>query len=167
MSSIRLFKPAYLFTGLVAAFILVGVIRAMAGHGLIKDLDKDADQMISWDEASAAGWSLAMFDLKDMDSDGYIDRDDLSSHALWAKSPMLDERILTAMDVDGDGQIQSKEGWWWSGKSFSKYDRNADGILSPKELSRVPRPKDPKLFKQKLLRARAKASQPSRVSHKT
>lgn len=167
MSGTRLFKPGYLLTGLVAALILVGVIRAMAGHGLIKDLDKDGDQMISWNEASAAGWGLAMFDLKDMDSDGYIDSDDLASHAQWAKSPMLDDRILSAMDVDGDGQIQSKEGWWWSGKSFSKYDRNADGVLSAKELSRIPRPKDPKLFKQKLLRARAKTEQPSRISNKT
>lgn len=107
-----------------------------AEHGLIRDLDQNGDSKLSWEEAQDAGWNKTMFDLKDMDKDGFINEKDLWDHTEWLKAPAVNSKIIQAMDTNVDGQIQRDE-WWW-GEDFSNFDLNKNGLLDTNELAKIP-----------------------------
>jgi len=77
-----------------------------------------------------------MFDLKDMNKDGFISEKDLWDHTEWLKAPAVNSQIVEAMDINSDGQIQRDE-WWW-GEDFSDFDLNKNDRLDTNELAKVP-----------------------------
>lgn len=142
-------KFAFSIAGFTLGFLFLGMTSVRAEHQLIKDMDHDGDKKLSWAEVEAIGWNKELFDLKDMNGDGFIDESDLWAHVAWTKKPILSKRILKAMDTDGDGKVQKHEQWWWGEKDFKKYDKNKDGVLGASELSKIPKATDPKAFKAK------------------
>lgn len=117
--------------------LALGAAQARAEHGLIKDNDKDGDTKLSWAEVEPIGWSKEMFELKDMDGDGFLSEKDLMSHVEWLKTPAVNPKIIQAMDGNGDGKVQKDE-WWW-GDEFAGYDLDQDGALDDKELAKLPK----------------------------
>lgn len=124
-------KKVILFT----IFALMSA-NVFAEHGLIRDLDKDGDSKLSWEEAQVAGWDKKMFNIKDMDQDGFINEKDLWDHNEWLKSPVVNSEIKQAMDKSGDGQIQRDE-WWW-GEDFANFDSDKNGTLDRTEITKIP-----------------------------
>lgn len=143
-------RLAFSIAGSALMFLLFGATSVRGAHQLITDLDQDGDKKLSWAEVEPIGWSKGAFDLKDMDSDGFIDEDDIWSHVAWAKKPILSKKIMEVMDTNGDGKIHLKsEQWQWEVEDFKRYDKNKDGVLDSKELSKIPKATDPKAFKAK------------------
>lgn len=124
-------------TTMAALALALGATAASAEHGLIRDNDKDGDQKLSWAEVEPIGWSKDMFELKDMDGDGFLSEKDLYAHVAWLKAPAVNPKIVKAMDLNGDGKV-SKDEWWW-GDEFAGYDTNKDGALDAGELAKLPK----------------------------
>lgn len=66
--------------------VVLGLTAASAEHGLIRDNDKDGDKKLSWAEVEPIGWSKYMFELKDMDGDGFLWQPDPEEVALIASA---------------------------------------------------------------------------------
>lgn len=132
-----------------------GPVAAWAEHGLIRDNDKDGDKRLSWAEVEPIGWSKEMFELKDMDGDGFLNEKDLWDHVAWMKTPAVNAKIIKAMDTNGDGLIQ-KDGdfWWWDDSDFARYDLNKDNVLDKAELAKIPKSSDQRKFKSKPKKAK-------------
>lgn len=124
---------------LCLVFVLLPVISATAQEGPMA-LDQDGDSRLTWQEAEQGGWNKDTFELKDMDSDGYVTDPDLKAHVDVTKTPVLNVKILKAMDKNKDKKISMDE-WWWGEKEFKQFDRDKNGILGPKELARIPKAK--------------------------
>lgn len=137
----------------MAMFALVlGLTAASAEHGLIRDNDKDGDKRLSWAEIEPIGWSKEMFELKDMNGDGFLSEKDLFDHVAWLKTPAVNAKIIKAMDANADGKIQKDE-WWW-GDEFAGYDKDKDGALDEGELAKISKASDQRKFKSKPKKAK-------------
>lgn len=123
-------------TAILLLILVVLGAPARAEHGLIRDHDADGDKKLSWKEIEPIGWSREIFELKDMDGDGFLSEKDLFDHVAWLKAPAVNSKIIKAMDSNGDGKIQKDE-WWW-GDEFAGYDADKDGALNQAELAKVP-----------------------------
>ncbi len=117
---------------------LIAATPSAWSHGLIRGHDSDGDGKLSWAEIEPIGWDRKMFDIKDMDQDGFLSEQDLWNHVAWTEKPCQNPEIIAAMDTSQDGKVQADE-WWWDEVDFKRYDKGSDGVLDAKELASIPK----------------------------
>lgn len=107
------------------------------GEFVNADTDVDLEDRFEYLDANNDGrverseWhsSLDAFRWLDRNNDGVLSRREVVGEA----STRPPDQFRNA-DVNGDGQVTRNE-WLWSRRSFDRYDRNGDGILSRAELA--------------------------------
>jgi hypothetical protein len=112
----------------LAGLLALSGSPVIAGSGLPKGLDADADGTVDLAEARKAAETL--FDKLDHDHDSTLDAKELRRR--------LTEGDLTAADLDKDGTLSKDEYLAVVEKRFNEADVDHDGTLTPKELRSKP-----------------------------
>ena len=102
----------------------------------LKAADKNADGMLSRDEAASLPFILKNFDAIDADRNGYITVEELHAFHAQHKGHRGHRGGLKALDKDGDGRISREEAAAAPrlAQNFAKIDTNGDGFLTKDEL---------------------------------
>jgi Ca2+-binding EF-hand superfamily protein len=101
------------------------------------DTDTDLEDRFEYLDANNDGrierseWhsSLDTFRWLDRNQDGVLSRREVAGNESTRQSDQFRN-----IDVNGDGRVTRDE-WQWSRRSFDRYDRNGDGVLSRAELA--------------------------------
>jgi Ca2+-binding EF-hand superfamily protein len=130
----------------ISKIILLSATFALASTGfnafagphidglMFAKMDKNADGVISRDEAAAFPRLVKHFDQIDTNHDGNISKEEMkAAHAL------KQAKHLKSMDVNNDGMISREEAANSPRlvKHFDRIDTNKDGLLSKEELVAV------------------------------
>ncbi len=116
------------------AFTSIGFNAFASPHGsgeVFAKIDKNADGLISRDEAAAFPRLIKHFDQIDTNHDGNISKEELQ-----AAHSLKQAKHLKSIDVNNDGMISRDEAANYPRliKHFDLIDTNKDGFLSKEEL---------------------------------
>ena len=106
----------------------MGMLGAMGGEQLLREVDTDRDGRMTQAEIDAA--VNARFTRFDADGNGRLSLDEFN--ALWADvtRPAAAVRAFQFMDPNGDASVTKAEVEERTGRLVQRFDRNGDGALS-------------------------------------
>ncbi len=97
-------------------------------------MDADADGSITRAEFIASRG--AMFEKRDRNSDGYLDKADMGKRAAQRGGERIDQ-MLEHLDVDKDGRVSRDEFVSADTPLFTRADQDSNGILDAAEIEKA------------------------------
>lgn len=106
--------------------------RKTLPEGFWEGQDKDGDGFISWDEFTGPKGTekpitaINMFERIDVDSDGYISREELETFAMRVHGLKLKSEVWNREDRNGDGRISWEEFTGQKGRTYPTTRKNKE-----------------------------------------
>jgi hypothetical protein len=122
---------------LIACSLSAGACLAQGVAGRtdrFAQMDGDADGSITRAEFITSRG--AMFEKRDRNSDGYLDKADIGKRAARRGGERI-EQMLEHLDVDKDGKVSREEFVNADAPLFTKADQDSNGILDAAEIDKA------------------------------
>ena len=125
------------FALLIACSLSASVCLAQGGAGRadrFAEMDTDANGSVTREEFIASRGK--MFEKRDRNSDGYLDKADVGTRAARRGGERI-EQMLEHLDVDKDGRVSRNEFVNEDAPLFTRADQDSNGVLDAAEIEKA------------------------------
>ena len=125
------------FALLIVCSLSASVCLGQGGAGRadrFAELDTDADGSVTREEFIASRGK--MFEKRDRNSDGYLDKADVGKRAARRGGERI-EQMLEHLDVDKDGRVSRNEFVNEDAPLFTRADQDSNGVLDAAEIEKA------------------------------